>query len=112
MTLLAEDEFRVVDRPEAARYDALVGDELVGFTEYRTLRDRLVFLHTEVDTRYEGHGYGRRLMEAVLDDVRRRSLKVTPICPFMAAYIKRHPKYEDLVSWGRRGPAAKAADRS
>jgi predicted GNAT family acetyltransferase len=37
----------------------------------------------------------------LLDDIRTRGLKVTPICPFTAAFIERHPAYGDLVSWGR-----------
>lgn len=99
---------RIVDNAAVSRYEALLGKELVGFSEYRALRDRRVFVHTEVDERYEGLGYGRLLIKAALDDARTRGLKVTPICPFMAAYIKRHPEYDDLVSWGRRPPGAKA----
>jgi predicted GNAT family acetyltransferase len=39
----------------------------------------------------------------VLDDVRRRSLVVVPRCPFIAAYIRRHPDdYLDLVVPGLR----------
>jgi predicted GNAT family acetyltransferase len=33
-----------------------------------------------------------------LDDIRSRGLKVVPLCPFVAAYIRRHPEYEDLVA--------------
>jgi predicted GNAT family acetyltransferase len=33
----------------------------------------------------------------VLDDVRRRGMEVLPICPFVAAYVKRHPEYTDLL---------------
>jgi predicted GNAT family acetyltransferase len=37
----------------------------------------------------------------LLDDIRARGLRVTPICPFTVAFIERHPTYADLVSWGR-----------
>jgi uncharacterized protein len=33
-----------------------------------------------------------------LDDIRSRGLQVVPLCPFVAAYIRRHPEYEDLVT--------------
>jgi len=107
-----DDPFRVVDRPEADRYEALLADDLVGFSEYRVLHGRLAFLHTEVDDRYEGRGFGRRLAKAALDDVRARGLKVTPICPFIAAYIKRHPEYDDLVWWGRHGAVGNGTERN
>jgi len=106
-----DDSFRVVDRPAAGRYEARLGDELVGFSEYRALRGRLAFVHTEVDDKYEGRGFGRRLIVAILDDVRARGLKLTPICPFIAAYIKRHPEYDELVSWGRRAAPARRVER-
>jgi predicted GNAT family acetyltransferase len=36
----------------------------------------------------------------VLDDARRRHLVVHPRCPFIRAYIVRHPEYSDLVAPG------------
>lgn len=99
-------ELTVLDHPEAGRYEARFGDDLAGVIEYRALSGRVVFLHTEVDERFVGRGVGQRLARTALDDLRSRGLRVTPICPFIAAYIKRHPEYEDLVSWGRRAPGA------
>jgi hypothetical protein len=54
--------------------------------------------HTEVQSRFEGQGLGARLARFVLDDARERGLRVVPRCPFIAAYIKRHPEYADLVA--------------
>jgi uncharacterized protein len=36
-------------------------------------------------------------VRGALDDMRARGLKVAPVCPFVAAYIRRHPEYADLV---------------
>lgn len=88
---------QVRDNPDAHRYEVLLGDVVAGYSEYRRLGDRTVFTHTLVDPAFAGQGLGSRLAAGALDDVRARGLKVTPICPFMAAYIKRHPAYADLV---------------
>ncbi len=56
-----------------------------------------MFTHTEVFPEFEGKGVGSRLATGALDDVRARGLKLTPQCPFISAYIKRHPAYADLV---------------
>jgi predicted GNAT family acetyltransferase len=42
-------------------------------------------------------GLGSALVAGALDDARARGLRVVPICPFVDAYIRRHPDYADLV---------------
>ena len=89
---------KIVDETRAQRYEARVGETVVGYTEYRMVeRDRMILVHTEVDPAFEGKGYGSRLAAGVLDDIRTRGLRLTVKCPFMAAYLKRHREYEDLV---------------
>ena len=53
--------------------------------------------HTEVPPKYEGRGIGKELVQGVLEDIRRKKLKVVPQCPFVATYIRRHPEWMDLV---------------
>lgn len=90
----------VTDVPDASRYEARVGDELLGIAEYRLTPDVITFLHTEVLRAAEGRGVGSHLARTALDDARTRGLRVRPLCPFIAAYIRRHPEYRDLVVRG------------
>jgi predicted GNAT family acetyltransferase len=91
------DEVRVHDAPGAERYEAYLGATLAGFAEYRRRDGRTVFTHTEVDDAFEGRGVGGELARAALDDVRARGERAVPMCPFIAAWIDRHPAYADLV---------------
>jgi predicted GNAT family acetyltransferase len=91
---------RVSDNRERHRYEAYVGDDLAAYATYEEVPGGIVFLHTKTEPEFEGHGVGSHLAEAALDDVRRRGLRVTPRCPFIAAYIERHPAYADLVDSG------------
>jgi predicted GNAT family acetyltransferase len=88
----------VVDVPEASRYELHLGDRVIGFADYRLRDDRLVLRHTEIDEECEGRGFGSRLAAGVLEDIRRKGLEVTPLCPFIARYIELHPEYHDLVA--------------
>jgi uncharacterized protein len=54
------------------------------------------FIHTEVPGALSGRGVGTRLARHVLDAARAKGLKVIPTCPFIAAWMKRHPEYDDL----------------
>lgn len=59
--------------------------------------DRIALTHTFVPSGYEGCGIGRQLVAAVLADLRRKGLKVVPLCSFVAVYIERHPIWRDMV---------------
>lgn len=95
---MAGPHVEVRDDPGRHRYRISVDGEPAGVTTYRLDPDRITFLHTEIGERFEGHGAGSRLARFVLDDARRRGLLVTPVCPFIAGYIQRHPEYLDLVA--------------
>jgi predicted GNAT family acetyltransferase len=91
-------ELTVTDVPEQSRYEARTDDGAVaGILMYKQADRLLVITHTEVEPEYEGQGVGGGLVQGVLDDVRRRELRVLPICPFTKAWIERHPDYQDLV---------------
>jgi predicted GNAT family acetyltransferase len=86
----------VVDNPAMTRFELKLGDELAA-VYYRAEGSRLVLVHTEVPFEYSGQGIGSKLAQAVLEDVRRRGLKVVVKCPFFSAYIAKHPEYSDLI---------------
>lgn len=94
--------------PQARRYEAHIDGELAGFAEYQLTDDLVVFTHTEVDEKFEGKGVGSALARFALDDVRAAGTrKVLPLCPFIKAWIGKHPEYLDLV-YG--APATTAKD--
>jgi hypothetical protein len=89
----------VLDAPESSRFEIHADGRLAGFAQYRMKGGGLiVFTHTEIDDAFEGRGLGSTLVRAALDAARARNLAVRPDCPFVRAYIARHPgDYLDLV---------------
>lgn len=57
----------------------------------------LNLFHTEVPEEFEGRGVGGQLVRDALEQIKADNLKIIPSCPFVAAYIKRHPAYQNLV---------------
>lgn len=53
--------------------------------------------HTEVPTALEGRGVGSALVRAALAHVREAGATVMPLCPFVLAYLARHPDETDVV---------------
>jgi uncharacterized protein len=55
----------------------------------------------------EGQGIGGQLVRGALDHVRTLGLAVLPLCPFVHAWMLRHPDYVDL---DYRQPTSKVTD--
>lgn len=94
---MTESTIELRDEPDEGAYVVEVDGERAGKAEYLVRDGRRVFVHTEVDDRFSGMGLGARLARFALDDVRDSDGKAVPLCPFIAAYIARHPEYEALV---------------
>ncbi len=88
----------VVDAPERTRYEATLDGGLAGYLEYTRAGKVIVLAHTEVDPAFEGRGVGSALTRTALDEVRAADQEVVPTCPFVAAWIGRHPDYVDVVT--------------
>ena len=97
---MTDDDLQVTDNPERHRFEAHRDGRVVAIATYRRVDDRIVFRHTETDDALEGRGIGSRLVREALDDVRGRNLRVTAECPFVSAWIDRHPDYRDLRAAG------------
>ena len=88
----------VTDRPNELRYEIEVDGEVAGFIMYRREPDLVDLVHTDVAPKWEGKGVGAALVQGALEDISARGLKMRPTCPFVRAYIRRHPEYGDLVA--------------
>ena len=93
-----DEDVHVGRNTDEQLYELTIGGDRIGLIAYREHDDRVALLHTEVDESLEGRGLGSRLVQDTLDDLRARGLLVVPLCPFVRAYIRRHPEYEDLVA--------------
>ena len=87
----------VVDEPDQHRYEIRLGEDLAGFAIYHRRGGKAYFVHTEIDPAFEGKGLGSTLAKGALDAERALGEPVVPLCPFIRAYIDRHPEYADLV---------------
>jgi len=85
------------------RYELRLDQEVVGKLLYRANQQTVALIHTEIDPAFEGHGLAEQLVTAALDDIRARHVHMVPICPYVEAYVQRHPEYRDLVASDRAG---------
>jgi uncharacterized protein len=89
--------YAIRDNVQKHRFEVDLGDGSFAIAEYRLPQDKIVFTHTEVPKAHEGQGIGSALIRFALHAARERGLQVIPICPFFAAYIKKHAEEQDLL---------------
>ena len=94
--MTATQRVEVRDNPAKHRFEADLGDSLA-VAEYALHPGKIIFIHTAVPPEHAGGGIGTALIKAGLDAARERGLKVVPVCPFFAAYVREHPEEQDLL---------------
>jgi len=63
------------------------------------LRDGVAtFHHTEVPPAVGGRGVAADLVRTGLETARAQGWSVRPTCSYVAAYMRRHPEYQDLLA--------------
>lgn len=91
---------QLIDNTELHRYEFRIGDYAPRI-EYILTRNGTIYLnHTEVPPELEGQGIASDLVLAALRDIERRGLKMVPMCPYVASYIRRHPEWRRLIADG------------
>lgn len=65
--------------------------------QYRRDPHAITFLHTEVPEAFRGQGIAQKLAHAGLEYARQQGVNVIPLCPFVNAYIRKHPEYQSMV---------------
>ena len=88
----------VAANEDESRYEIVVDDELAGFSEFTAHGDVLTFTHTEVFPEFGGQGLATTLVREALDDVRAKGLRIHATCPFVRAFLQKHPEYQDLIA--------------
>ncbi|CAM3790893.1 hypothetical protein BOTU111922_05665 [Bordetella tumulicola] len=92
------------DTPIAITHDEAQGrfqadvDGHLCVLDYQLRGNTMIIQHTGVPGAIGGRGIAAALTRHALDTARKRGWLVLPVCSYAAAYIARHPDYQDLVA--------------
>jgi uncharacterized protein len=70
----------------------------IAFANYERRGSDLVIRHVEAAIPLRGTGAAGELMKGVAEIARSEGLKITPLCGYAWAWIKRHKEYRDLLN--------------
>lgn len=94
------EDYKLIDNKENNRYEFQI-DGKIAEVDYIKSDGEIYFVHTEVPASLGGKGVGSQLAEKALEDVDRQELRLVPLCPFIAGYIKKHPEWKRIVMRGK-----------
>ena len=93
----AEPEIEILRNEAMSRFETGQGRDLA-VLEYKLNGFVLSLTHTEVPQERGGQGIATKLTEMALSYAEAHGLKVRPVCPFVAAYMKKHPDTQKLLA--------------
>lgn len=95
---MSADGIRHEENGSKGRYVLSGPDGAEAEMTYKRAGERLIVIdHTGVPDVFRGQGIGVRLVARAVEDARASGVRITPLCPFVAAQFKRHPEWEDVL---------------
>jgi len=90
------ESFTILNNEKEQQFQIRLEGELASL-EYRMHEGVIVLMHTEVPDKLGGRGIASALAKYGLDYGRAHHLPVKVYCPFVQAWLKRHPEEMDIV---------------
>ena len=90
-------ETGVEHRESGKRFTARTGSGIAYISYERPDEQTIDLQHTVVPEADRGQGVGASLVEAAFSHAQENGLRVIPTCPFVKAWLEKHPEYQAAV---------------
>jgi len=91
-----DDKPTITDREDRRRYEIMIDGHRAMLT-YTRRPGSIELIHTDVAPELQGRGLAGALARRALDDARAAGVRVIATCPYVRAFIERHPEYQPLL---------------
>ncbi|MBQ0148503.1 MAG: N-acetyltransferase [Flavobacteriaceae bacterium] len=87
---------QVVKNSDKSRFELEI-DGYIAFIDYKQKDQLIKLIHTEVPEELGGRGVAATLVEKTLVYLENNNFTLYPYCPYVYAYIKKHPDWKRIV---------------
>ena len=87
---------QVVKNSDKSRFELEI-DGYIAFIDYKQKDQLIKLIHTEVPEELGGRGVAATLVEKTLVYLENNNFTLYPYCPYVCAYIKKHPDWKRIV---------------
>jgi len=93
---LEYNDIPLVKNEEKKRFEINI-DGHFAFIDYKERGDVISLVHTEVEPELAGRGASVAVVEKTLQYIKDNNKSLKPFCPYVFAYIRRHPEWKQIV---------------
>ena len=90
------EELEIIHNPNENRFEIWIEGQLSKL-DYAQRGSTIIMTHVGVPHEFRGLGIAGKITEAGLEYAKEKNLRVIPMCSYVAAYIRRHPQYAELM---------------
>jgi predicted GNAT family acetyltransferase len=90
------EKLEIIHNAAENRFETWIEGQLSKL-DYLLDGDTIVMTHVGVYPEYRGQGVAGKLTQVALEYAKGNSLRVIPMCPYIATYIHRNPQYIELT---------------
>ncbi len=94
------NKHELIHNQERHQYEYHIGDNIARVEYIKSNNGEVYLTHTEVPAALGGQGIASALVDDVLQEIEHDDLKIVPICPFIANYVNKNPKWKPLLMEG------------
>lgn len=94
---MGKQEYTVISNEKQMQFEIHTGGE-TAMLQYRFYKEAIALMHTVVPDNLSGQGIASTLAKYALDWTKVQHKKALVYCSFVAAFVKRHPEYNEVVN--------------
>jgi len=87
----------LIKKEEKKRFEIEINGKYA-FINYGEFGKQIALVHTETEPELKGKGAASAVVEKTLQYLEVNDKSLLPFCPYVFAYIKRHPEWKRIVS--------------
>ncbi len=95
---MEQENLQVIHNAAASRFEMDIQGKRALIDYRKKDEDTYNLYHAEVPPEFEGRGFGGQLVKGTLEQIKTEGKKFIPTCPFIVAYVRRHPEYQEFIA--------------
>ena len=94
---MSDLEIRIEYSEKTNQSLAFHGDKIIGRCDYQIKEGKWYITHTVVMSEYGGGGIAKQLVKEVIEQARKRNIKIVPICSYAQKMMLDSDEYKDVL---------------